>query len=523
MIDAPGPMTASPSAAATAAGPGVPPAGSGRPRHQLRTRLLIAMVAISAGVLVMSLLLGAGLARRAADSQAKSDLERKMPELTVSIEQLRDQLAARSATLQGNGIRLRRLLTAALDISDGAIVGVTDNGQITTGRSLLNGKKVPAASVPQTGADNTPLTHLPAGMDLGDLDTGTLLKGQRQTGKDGNVVFVAQPLAKTGDITPVVVISQAVSTRPFGRSGGAFLFAGALAFLVSLVASYLLARRLTRPIGVMSDTTARLAAGDLSARVPLDPDHDDELSRLGRALNGMAAQLESSRGNERAFLLSISHDLRTPLTSIRGYAEAIADGAVDDPESRARAAGVITAEAQRLERLVADLLDLARLDAHQFSLTLRPVDAAEVVSTAVTAFMPSAAELGISLELDASIGAPADVDPERLAQIIANLTENALKYAATKVLVQVVSRGRDLLVSVDDDGAGIAPADLPHVFERLYTARDVPGRKVGTGLGLAIVRELAQAMGGTVRVDALTGAGTRFTVTLPVLVSPPGS
>ena len=498
---------------------GVPPAGPAQPRHRLRTRLLVAMIAISAGVLVTSLLLGVGLARRAAYSQATSDLQRKVPALTVSIEQLRDQLAARAEELKGNGAGVRRLITAVLKVSDGSIVGITPDGQVVQGRVLLNGTKTPAAASPNTGADNTPLLQLPPGLDVGDLDTAKLLEGQRQTGRDGNVVFVAQPLARTGDVTPVVVITQPVSTRPFGRSGGAFLVAGCIAFAVSLLASYLFARRLTRPIALMSDTTARLAAGDLGARVPLDPNRDDELSRLGRALNAMAAQLESARGNERAFLLSVSHDLRTPLTSIRGYAEAIADGAVDDPESRARAAGVITAEAQRLERLVADLLDLARLDAHQFSLTPRPVDAAEVVSTAVTAFVPSARELGIRLDLEVSVAAPADVDPERLAQIIANLTENALKYAATKVLVQVAVDERQLLVSVDDDGTGIAPADLPHVFERLYTARDVPGRKVGTGLGLAIVRELTHAMGGTVRVDALSRGGTRFTVALPVLTA----
>ncbi len=476
------------------------------------------MIAISAGVLGMSLLIGAGLARRAADSQAKSDLQRKVPALTVSIEELRAQLAARQAELKTSGAGVRRLISAVLKVSDGSIVGITPAGEVVQGPGILNGRAA-AAGAPRTGTDNTPLLQLPPGLDVGDLDTAALLNGETQTGKAGNIVFVAAPLAKTGTETPVVVISQPVSTRPFGRSGGAFLLAGAIAFGVSLVASYLLARRLTRPIAVMSDTTARLASGDLSARVPLDPNRDDELTRLGLALNGMATRLESSRGNERAFLLSVSHDLRTPLTSIRGYAEAIADGAVDDPDSRARAAGVITAEAQRLERLVADLLDLARLDAHQFSLTPRLVDAAVVVSTAVTAFVPSARELGIRLDLDASVAAPADVDPERLAQIIANLTENALKYASTKVLVQVAVDGRQLLVSVDDDGAGIPADDMPHVFERLYTARSVPGRKVGTGLGLAIVRELAQAMGGSVAVTPLAGTGTRFTVTLPVVTA----
>jgi signal transduction histidine kinase len=229
----------------------------------------------------------------------------------------------------------------------------------------------------------------------------------------------------------------------------------------------------------------------------------------------MAAQLEAARGLERGFLLSVSHDLRTPLTSIGGYAEAIADGAVEGREEQKRAAEVIASEARRLERLVADLLDLARLDAHEFSLTPRPVDAADVVGEAVDAFDPSARDLGIELVLQRSDSVPVDADPERLGQIVANLVENALKYARTRVTVGVSSDDGMLEVRVDDDGPGIDGEDLPHVFERLYTSRTVPGRKVGTGLGLAIVHELSAAMGGTADVHQLDGRGTRFVVRIP--------
>src|SRR5438128_11385298 len=165
----------------------------------------------------------------------------------------------------------------------------------------------------------------------------------------------------------------------------------------------------------MGHTADQIAAGDLSARVDLGKHPDDELSGLARALEGMAAQLEWARGLERGFLLSVSHDLRTPLTSIKGYAEAIAEGAVESPEEQKRAAEVITAEARRLERLVADLLDLARLDAHEFSLTPQPVDAAEVVGEAVDAFRPSASELGVELRFVGDGSVPADADSERLA------------------------------------------------------------------------------------------------------------
>jgi two-component system sensor histidine kinase BaeS len=229
----------------------------------------------------------------------------------------------------------------------------------------------------------------------------------------------------------------------------------------------------------------------------------------------MAAQLEAARGLERGFLLSISHDLRTPLTSIGGYAEAIADGAVEEGDAQKRAAGIIASEARRLERLVADLLDLARLDAHEFSLTPRPVDAAEVIGEAVEAFLPSARDIGVSLVVNGPATAPVDADPERLGQIVANLVENALKYARAQVTVGVSSDNGTLEVRVDDDGPGIDAAALPHVFDRLYTSRAARGRKVGTGLGLAIVNELSAAMGGTAAVDSPDGQGTRFVVRIP--------
>src|SRR5262249_14957859 len=147
---------------------------------------------------------------------------------------------------------------------------------------------------------------------------------------------------------------------------------------------------------------------------------------LAATLDTMAAQLEQSRGSERAFLLSISHDLRTPLTSIRGYAEALADGTLDDAnaDDRKRAATAIGAEARRLERLVRDLLDLARLDSRQFSLNTRPCDATEVVRDAAAAFEPQAHDLGIGLTISAGGPLPVELDPERLAQIVANLVEN---------------------------------------------------------------------------------------------------
>jgi signal transduction histidine kinase len=181
---------------------------------------------------------------------------------------------------------------------------------------------------------------------------------------------------------------------------------------------------------------------------------------------------------------------------------------------------VILGEARRLERLVGDLLDLARLDARTFRLDVRDVDLMDVAAGTVDGFQPDAAAAGVGVTVETSAGATTGVtvrgDPDRLAQVAANLVENALKFATTEVVVRVdSSEGWGWLV-VGDDGAGIAPDDLPHVFERLYVASREPRRKeTGSGLGLAIVRELVAAMGGHVSAQARDGGGTELVVALP--------
>src|SRR5207302_1945944 len=223
---------------------------------------------------------------------------------------------------------------------------------------------------------------------------------------------------------------------------------------------------------------------------------------------------------ERQFLLSVSHDLRTPLTSIRGYAEAIAEGRASDT---ARAAAVITSESRRLERLVRDLLGLAKLDARRFSLDVRSTEVAEVVSETAEGFRPAAEGAGVDLHVTAAppamasatgSGGRAAADPDRLAQVVANLVENALKFASRRIDVDSAATPAGVEVSVSDDGPGIPVDDLPHVFERFWTSSRAPARDVGSGLGLAIVAELVAAMGGTVLAENGPHAGARVVVTM---------
>jgi two-component system sensor histidine kinase BaeS len=464
----------------------------------LRTRLVVAMVLLSVAVLGLSYATTYVLVRRELQANALSNLRSRTDELQPLVATLVSG-SADAAGLRPGLLRLRADVRAGLRVTDLSAVLVAPDGTVTN----------PGV------AD---VFSLPSGVTAGDLDAAQLLAGNDVSGRRGDTVFLAIPARTVGRQQLVVIATDKVETKVLSHATPLLLLAGVLVLLVAAAIAAWLARRLTRPIREIERAAGQLAAGDLSGRADLPPGTDADLADLGATLNAMAAQLEASRGGQRSFLLSVSHDLRTPLTSIRGYAEALGDGTLDDadPDARKRAAAVISAEARRLERLVRDLLDLSRLDSREFSLLARACDVSEVARDAAEAFAPQARDLGLDLRIETTDAIPGELDPERLAQIVANLVENALKYATTRIDVSAVRQvdGR-ISIAVADDGPGIPSADIEHVFERLYTARSTPGRSVGTGLGLAIVHELAGAMGGMAFVEAPATGGTRFVVKLP--------
>lgn len=362
------------------------------------------------------------------------------------------------------------------------------------------------------------LGQLPEGVTDTDFDLQRLRSGETLTGSHGRLVYAIASDVRPNGTLVIAALTRSVET---GRLPGRwFAIAAGITLVIGALVAVWLSGSLTRPLRRAEHATHRIADGDLSARLP-EPRATarDELSDLTRSINTMAEGLERSRGLERQFLLSVSHDLRTPLTSIRGYAEAITDGTAPD---HAAAAGIILSESRRLERLVRDLLDLAKLDAHRFSFDIRPVEVDEVVTDTAEGFRREAEAGGIRFTVDEDPSrSVAQVDPDRLAQVVANLTENALKFAVGSVRVGTATFAGGVAVVVADDGPGIAPEDLPFVFERLYVARHRPARREsGSGLGLAIVRELVAAMGGSVDAESPIspdGRGTRMVVRLPAV------
>ena len=251
----------------------------------------------------------------------------------------------------------------------------------------------------------------------------------------------------------------------------------------------------------------RLATGDDPEPVPVPG--PSEVRDLAQSFNTMAGDLARARAAERSFLLSVGHELKTPLTAIRGYSEALDEGVLT-PE---RAVKVIRCEAARLERLIADLINLARLDQQRFDMHPATVDLVEIAHESATRHAARARDLGVRIDVQNGQPALATADPDRLLQAVSNLVENALRCTPSGGTVTLATAPGELVVR--DTGPGIGADELPHAFDRFFLYRRYDGnRPVGTGLGLAIVRELAVAMQGDVRV-ASSSAGTEFTISLP--------
>jgi two-component system sensor histidine kinase BaeS len=296
--------------------------------------------------------------------------------------------------------------------------------------------------------------------------------------------------------------ATASRTTPYFYS---LLLAAAIGGVLAAAAAFLLSRRIARPVGRVAAASRELARGEHPEPVPVEG--GTELATLASAFNDLATQLAKAREAERSFLLSVSHELKTPLTAIRGYAEAVEDGAIDPRE----AAATVAVEAARLERLVKDLLDLARMNRTDFSVRNSEIDLVEVAEDIVRRYQQAADTFGVALRVDGDGPAPALADADRVLQVVSNLVENALRLTPAGGEVRIVTRPGAL--RVEDTGPGLGAEERAHAFERFYLhERYGRERPVGTGLGLAIVKELTEAMGGTVTVDSEPGRLTAFTI-----------
>lgn len=343
---------------------------------------------------------------------------------------------------------------------------------------------------------------------------------------DGTVVFWTAPSDGLG---PEVTATDGPVEVTLQRRDPASTISGWLLALLVIegliatgiiiwIASAALARRLRRSVGELTETAEAVAEGEFSVRAPVS---SDEIGRLAVAFNRMTARLEAADERQRAFLADAAHELRTPVTAIEGFAEALTDGTARSEEDRAEAAQFIRQEAARLRELVRDLQELTWLDLDP-PVSWQRVDLGEVVEESLARLRPRADDAGVTLAGRRGAPVVVETDPAHVATILSNLIDNAVKACdpGATVTVSAGTGPAGALVEVADEGQGIPAEHLPYLFERLYRVhpdRDRTGG--GSGLGLSIVRRLATLLGGRATARSEVGKGSVFTVWLPA--SPP--
>jgi two-component system OmpR family sensor kinase len=453
----------------------------GAGRTGLATRVTLVTIAVAVVAILITGVVSLGLLRGAAEEQARQTLARQADIAQATLEQFPSDRPA----------RLRQLLRQQGIVADVVGPGLAKPAYLTAA-------------------------------DLATLERGGEVSDVRP--RLGTTVFIeGRPLDNSKGVVLVQSTAAAASVADAARRR--LVLPLLLGLVGAGLAGWLLARRIARPIQQAAAAAHRLASG--SRDVALIPAGPAEVAELADALNRLNSALATSEGREREFLLSVSHELRTPLTAVRGYAEALADGVVA-PADVAGTGAIMLAESQQLERLVADLLDLARLRAQNFRLDMADIDLAELVRQAGAVWQMRCAPEGVLLRVETPpVPLVVRTDANRVRQIIDGLAENALRVTPSGAPIVLAAAAASayggVLIEVRDGGPGLTDDDLAVAFERAALYERYRGvRKVGTGFGLALVHGLATRLGGTATAGRAPEGGARFSVYLPSVAEQPG-
>jgi signal transduction histidine kinase len=374
---------------------------------------------------------------------------------------------------------------------------------------------------PEAGtlADSRPeQVELPLEIRREAVSSGTTTRA-RYSGGEQRWLVLTEPLA---DGHAMAVATPRIRLGTFRVWGDEFLrpvvLAGSFALAVSILLSLLIARWIAAPLDRIAGAARAVSAGDYDQSLIVSG--PQETQSLAMAFNEMVRDVKASQQSQRDFVANISHELKTPLTSIQGFAQAILDGTAADPGEREHAALVIREESERLKRLVQDLLDLARLDSGQMNFDRQRVNLNALLAAVAERLSVKAAEANVQVSLELPQFPPLVGDGDRLAQVFTNLLDNAIKHSTGDGHVQICGEVNPGWVSVhvDDTGTGIPPEDLERIFERFYMVDKARpgGIDRGSGLGLAISQEIVRVHAGHITAQSQIGKGSRFTVQLPV-------
>ncbi len=378
-------------------------------------------------------------------------------------------------------------------------------------------------------ADSAPRQPLSPALDAAVRQAAGRVDGRRAEPLDAGLVdrqrLVVAPVPRSDGLT--LALLAPARRAPIGR--GLLLplaAATGLGLLVALAVTWLVSRSIAGPITRLTQAADAMAAGNLEQAI--SGEGSDELGRLVRSFNTMASSLRAMLEIQRRLLANVAHELRTPLTVIQGYALALRERVLEDRGDRERALATIVEECERADRLLAQLLQLSRLESGLRRPALQPVRLQDLAGRVVERHRLAAEARGITLSAAIALDLLASVDPELLEQAIDNLVVNALQHCGPGTQIQITAQPALLeaertplvRIRVSDTGPGIPPEALPRLFERFYRVEaeraDGSGRPTGFGLGLAIAREIVAAHGGTIAVESQAGQGTTFVIDLPV-------
>lgn len=471
----------------------------------LRSRLLLSYLAVIVTALFIVML--ALLAASVVQSNRLLPTLRQLAAVSLGLRREAAVLADRGADLQAISKALDQsaaeqdVRALLLNRNNGRVVYDTGHDDDWTGRQIDDVVRPPGEF-----ANLDP--NLPIGRYRAPDDQVWLVFAQPLAGQPAGRFLL---LAARPEPSAVSFFRQ-VYLRPL-------CLAGLIAFLLSVVLALLITRSVARPLQGLAEASEAIAQGEYEQQLPLGG--PDEVRRVAASFNEMASQVAASHQAQRDLVANISHDLRTPLTSIRGWSQALLDGTAAGGDHQQQAATVIYAEAERMERMVEQLLDLARMEAGQLQLARQPVDLGQLLTGVEESFRPRAQEKGVALVLALQPAPEVLGDRDRLTQVFANLLDNALSHTPAggqiRLALYLLSDGQ-VEVIVQDDGQGIPQEELSRIFERFYQvdksrAASAEGR--GSGLGLAIVRELVEAHGGQITARSAPGQDTVFAIRLP--------
>lgn len=445
-------------------------------RTSLAVRITAVCLAVAAVAAVVAGLVGVGLVRRTGQDVLQKSLSEQADVLASQVDQ--------------TGLGSRLGLTKAAQVVRGQGISV-----VTTRQRLLPEDDAAVRAATAAGLER-----------IGD--------GQRVSATEtiaGRQYLVEARGAGLGAFALVEPVEMAQDTqRALARN---ILFALGAGLAVAAVAGLVLGRLLSRPLRRTATVATTMRQGRRDLRAP--EEGPSEVADVANAVNELAEALQHSESRQREFLLSVSHELRTPLTAVHGFAESIADGVVAGEDAR-HAGQTIQLESQRLERLVRDLMDLARLGADEFRLDLAEIDVVDTVRRCAEVWQARCEKAGVRFRAELPAGAVFVVaDPRRLRQVLDGLAENALRVTPAGAPIKLAATA-EAVIQVRDGGPGLLPEDYAVAFERGTLNAKYRGRRpVGSGIGLALAHGLVTRMGGTLTAGPAPEGGAAFTIVLP--------